>query len=449
MGNTHTRKADESSHRRRRPNSIAIDKPIETLSSETTGKRELRRSASQNSFRRRYTESGNYSYKTPWPAPMSEVVFWPEFESKPPVRFTDFEMLANIGKGAFGHVLQVKKRNTEDVFAMKILNKAEIIKENAIQQCKDEANIQMKINNFPFLVKTWYTWQTKHNLFIVSDFVDGSDLFTLWIQERTLDENLVRLYISELALTLDFLHKCGVVYRDLKLENVLLDKQGHIKIIDFGLSKLMSRNEKTNTICGTLQFMAPEVLKGEKYDYSVDWWALGIVMYVLLVGKYPYVATKDHDSQFKVLEETEFEFPDSLSTASVSLMNQLLQKDPKERLRSLDALKRHPFFKDFVFDDALDKKQVPLDESTFKKLRRRSAAGRTYFPRQVEPRKADRKARALSWASPGNFTIHDKVELDYLVSDLGSFAKIDTVANANTATKTSLTTVGELCTAAS
>lgn len=92
MGNTQARKPDDPSKRRRRPNSIAVDKPIETLSTETSGKRELRRTSSQNSFRRRYTESGNYAYKTPWPAPMSEVVFWPEYESKPPVRFTDFEV---------------------------------------------------------------------------------------------------------------------------------------------------------------------------------------------------------------------------------------------------------------------------------------------------------------------------------------------------------------------
>ncbi|KAK3730831.1 hypothetical protein QZH41_009951 [Actinostola sp. cb2023] len=437
MGNLQTRKPVDPSKRRRRPNSIAVDKPIETLSSETSGKRELRRSSSQNSFRRRYTESGNYSYKTPWPAPMSEVVFWPEYESKPPVKFTDFE------------VLQVRKRNTDNVFAMKILSKAEIIKENAIQQCKDEVNIQMKINNFPFLVKTWYTWQTKHNLFIVSDFIDGSDLFTLWLQEKTLQEDLVQLYISELALTMDFLHKCGVVYRDLKVYISLFSLiciSGHIKIIDFGLSKLMSREEKTSTICGTLQYMAPETLKGEQYNYLVDWWALGVVMYVLLVGKYPYAVFKDHQTQSKVVQETEFDFPDSLSTKSISLMKQLLQKDPKQRLNSLESLKRHPFFMDFAFDDVLDKKKVPLNETTFKTLRRRSAAGRTLFPRQVEPRK-DRKSRPLSWASPGSFTIHDKVELDYLVADLGSFGV--TPSSTDRPNKTPLATVGELCTAAS
>ncbi|XP_031572555.1 ribosomal protein S6 kinase-related protein-like [Actinia tenebrosa] len=448
MGNTHARKPDDTSKRRRRPNSIAVDKPIETLTTESSGKRELRRNSSQNSFRRRYTESGNYAYKTPWPAPMSEVVFWPEYESKPPVRFTDFELVANIGKGAFGHVLQVRKRNTGEVFAMKILNKAEIIKENAIQQCKDEVNIQTKIKNFPFLVKTWHTWQTKHNLFIVSDFVDGSDLFTLWIQEKTLKEDLVRQYIAELALTLDFLHKCGVVYRDLKLENVLLDKQGHIKIIDFGLSKLMNTEDMSNTICGTLQYMAPETLRGEKYNYLVDWWALGIVMYVLLVGKYPYAVSKDHQSQSKVVQLAEFEFPENLSSEAVDLMTQLLQKKPKNRLHSLESLQRHSFFKKFSFDDVLNKKTQPVDEEILQKLTKRSTASRTAFPRKVEPRK-DKKPRPLSWASPGNFTIHDKVEMDWLVADLESLSNVESVTTTSVTTKTPLTPVGELCTAAS
>ncbi|XP_048581828.1 ribosomal protein S6 kinase-related protein isoform X2 [Nematostella vectensis] len=451
MGNFQTKiTKDHANHKRQRPSSIAVDK-VDKFVSKGARQRELKRDGGQSSFRRRYSESGNYSYKTPWPAPMSEVAFWPEYDSKPPVKFTDFQILATIGKGAFGHehptytvqyifviqatkqhkvekVLQVQHKSTDEVFAMKILNKAAIIKADAVQQCKEEVNIQMKLKSFPFLVKTFYTWQTKHNLFIVSDFVDGSDLFTLWKQDQVLPEELVKLYVAELALTLDFLHANGVIYRDLKLENVLLDRNGHAKIIDFGLSKLVTPGERRTTICGTLQYMAPEVLKGECYTAACDWWSLGIVMFTLLAGKYPYACQEDHNAQRNVVEETGYEVPSHVCESARDLLSQLLQKDPKLRLTSLESARSHPFFNCLSFDDVMAKKSKPLDEMTMKKLRRRSSASRMFFPRHVEQRK-DRKP--LSWASPGHFTIHDRVEMDFLVADLGSLSIMETPQDSN------------------
>ncbi|EDO29704.1 predicted protein, partial [Nematostella vectensis] len=384
---------DHANHKRQRPSSIAVDK-VDKFVSKGARQRELKRDGGQSSFRRRYSESGNYSYKTPWPAPMSEVAFWPEYDSKPPVKFTDFQILATIGKGAFGHVLQVQHKSTDEVFAMKILNKAAIIKADAVQQCKEEVNIQvclatymdltqvctlatMKLKSFPFLVKTFYTWQTKHNLFIVSDFVDGSDLFTLWKQDQVLPEELVKLYVAELALTL-----------------------------------------------------APEVLKGECYTAACDWWSLGIVMFTLLAGKYPYACQEDHNAQRHVVEETGYEVPSHVCESARDLLSQLLQKDPKLRLTSLESARSHPFFNCLSFDDVMAKKSKPLDEMTMKKLRRRSSASRMFFPRHVEQRK-DRKPRPLSWASPGHFTIHDRVEMDFLVADLGSLSIMETPQDSN------------------
>jgi len=397
---------------------------------------QLQRSSSQGSLRRRYTESGSYSYKTPWPVPISEAVFLPEYDSKQPVKISDFEILATVGKGAFAHVLQVKNKQTNKPFAIKVLNKAEIIKENAVQQCKDEVNIQVKLGDFPFLVKTWYTWQTKHNLFIVSDFVDGSDLYTLWRQEKKLDDETVKLYSAELAVTLDYLHKSEIIYRDLKLENILIDNEGHIKLVDFGLSKLVKPRERTGTICGTLQYMAPEILSGEKYTHVVDWWSLGVVMYTLLVGKYPYPATQEHASQHKVVSGVEIEFPSDLSVNAVNVIKKLLQKDPELRLSNLESLKTDPYFEGLSFEDVIQKKQSAINTETLKTLRRRSVASRTMFPRKVEGNRRDKKPRPLSWANPGSFTVQDKTHMDWLVADLGSLHTLNLSGNSQEGTRT-------------
>lgn len=432
MGNAQGRRSSQQRKLRKRPHSIAVEKPETWPSSKPS---QLQRSASHGSLRRRYTESGNYSYKTPWPVPLSEAVFLPEYDSKQPVKISDFEILATVGKGAFAHVLQVKSKETNKPYAIKVLNKAEIIKEDAVQQCKEEVNIQVKLGEFPFLVKTWYTWQTKHNLFIVSDFVDGSDLFTLWRQEKKLDDKTVKLYSAELAITLDYLHKSGIIYRDLKLENILIDDEGHIKLVDFGLSKLVKPKERTQTICGTLQYMAPEILSGETYTYVVDWWSLGVVIYTLLVGKHPYPATRDHASQHKVVSGVEIEFPSDLSRDAVSVIQKLLQKDPELRLSSVESLKTDPYFSDLSFEDVLQKKQSPIAKETLKTLRRRSIASRTMFPRTVEGNRRDKKPRPLSWANPGNFTVQDKTHMDWLVADLGSLQTLTVSGNSHEGTR--------------
>lgn len=390
---------------------------------------QLQRSASQGSLRRRYSESGNYSYKTPWPVPLSDTVFLPEYDFKQVVKISDFEILATVGKGAFGHVLQVQNKQSNKLFAIKILNKAEIIKGNAVQQCKDEVNIQIQLGEFPFLVKTWYTWQTKHNLFIVSDFVDGSDLYTLWRQEKRINETTVKLYSAELAITLDYLHKSGIIYRDLKLENILIDNEGHIKLVDFGLSKLVKPGERAGTICGTLQYMAPEILTGKEYSHCVDWWSLGVVMYILLAGKYPYPVTQEHATQFKVVSGVEVDFPPDLSPDAISIVQGLLQKDPACRISSVESFETHAYFSDLLFKDVLEKKREPITVETLKTLRRRSIGSRTIFPRRIERNRREKKPRPLSWANPGNFTVRDKTHMDWLVADLGSLRTLTLSSN--------------------
>ncbi|KAL1132143.1 hypothetical protein AAG570_010100, partial [Ranatra chinensis] len=195
------------------------------------------------------------SSKTAWPVPLMESSFLPEFKILTHVNQSSFKVLNLISKGAFGIVYRVQMKTTGQIFAMKVLSKSKVIQENCINQVKEEVKIQTMCGHNPFIVNCIYHWQNKRQLFIVSDYLEGGDLYTLCEKRGSLPEELCRVYVAELALALDFLHNAGVVYRDLKPENVLLDCDGHALLIDFGLAKWLKYGERTNTLCGTLQYM--------------------------------------------------------------------------------------------------------------------------------------------------------------------------------------------------
>ncbi|XP_054265352.1 uncharacterized protein LOC128988149 isoform X2 [Macrosteles quadrilineatus] len=176
-------------------------------------------------------------------------------------------------------------------YAMKILAKAKVVEENGINQVKDEVMIQSSCGHHPFIGACKYFWQNHRFLFIVSEYMCGGELWELVNKYRVLPEDLARIYIAEMAIALDFLHNAGVIYRDLKLENIVLDSCGHVKLIDFGLAKHLKYGRRTTTICGTLQFMAPEIFEG-LYGHAADWWSLGVISYLLLNGEYPNVVQR-------------------------------------------------------------------------------------------------------------------------------------------------------------
>lgn len=216
----------------------------------------------------------------------------------------DFEILDVISRGAFGHVIKVKKKSQtgedcvepsqDQVYAMKIMWKSQVIRDRALQQVKDEVTIATSCVDNPLIVKTWFYWQSKRFLYIITDYVENGELLSLWLKVHHFPERLVAVYAVEMCLVLDYLHRNGIIYRDIKMENILLDKRGHVQLIDFGLSKWLPMGDRTCTICGTIQYMAPEILSVEPYDHSVDWWSLGILVYALLSGEYPLSAAKDH-----------------------------------------------------------------------------------------------------------------------------------------------------------
>ena len=165
---------------------------------------------------------------------------------------------------------------------MKVMEKEEVLKNSEPQHLAQERRILAAIN-FPFIVSYESHFQTRSELCLVMEYVEGAELYQLLRTKGRLAQEAVRFYLSEILLSLEYLHHLGLIYRDLKLENILIDKTGHVKLVDFGFSKLLAKGEKCKTFCGTPQYLAPEILKGKKYNKAVDWWAFGILAYEVSV----------------------------------------------------------------------------------------------------------------------------------------------------------------------
>ena len=276
----------------------------------------------------------------------------------------DFQILKLIGKGTFGQVYQVKKKDTERVYAMKVLSKKVIIQKKEIIHTLGERNILVRtaMAASPFIVGLKFSFQTPTDLYLVTDYMSGGELFWHLQREGRFQEARAKFYIAELILALQHLHDHDIVYRDLKPENILLDANGHIALCDFGLSKAnLTQNDTTNTFCGTTEYLAPEVLLDEQgYTKMVDFWSLGVLVFEMCCGWSPFYA-EDTQQMYKNIAFGKVRFPrDALSTEGRNFVKGLLNRNPKHRLGANgDAaeLRAHPFFHDIDWD-ALCKKQV-------------------------------------------------------------------------------------------
>ncbi|XP_058791895.1 serine/threonine-protein kinase S6KL isoform X2 [Phymastichus coffea] len=239
-----------------------------------------RRSWSVNTL----NDSFNLS-KTAWPVPRFEAIFLPEFPVRETPLKNDYIFIDIISKGAYGRVYKVKHKETKEVFALKIISKAKIVAESAVEQSKQEVSIQRAVGHHVFIANSPYHWQGRKTLYILTQFISGGELFSLVEQYGCLPEDVVRIYVAEIALALDFLHNAGIIHRDLKASNILLDHEGHAMLIDFGLAKWLRPMQRTATVCGTFEYMAPEIVKRQYYGHEADWWSLGVLACFLLINK--------------------------------------------------------------------------------------------------------------------------------------------------------------------
>uniref|UniRef100_A0A6Q2YDJ7 Serum/glucocorticoid regulated kinase family member 3 n=1 Tax=Esox lucius TaxID=8010 RepID=A0A6Q2YDJ7_ESOLU len=280
------------------------------------------------------------------------------FRAKP----TDFNFLKVIGKGSFGKVCDRNGNRLSGEGPGLSLEPCYSIRLEMQKHIMAERNVLLKNVKHPFLVGLHYSFQTTDKLYFVLDFVNGGELFFHLQKERTFPEPRAKFYIAEMASALGYLHSLNIVYRDLKPENILLDFEGHIVLTDFGLCKEgISQTETTSTFCGTPEYLAPEVLKKQPYDNTVDWWCLGSVLYEMLFGLPPFYSRDTHEMYNNILHKP-LVMRSGASSTAWSLLLALLEKDGTRRLGSRDdfnEIKAHTFFTTINWDDLEQRKVQP------------------------------------------------------------------------------------------
>ncbi|KNC50935.1 AGC/SGK protein kinase [Thecamonas trahens ATCC 50062] len=285
-----------------------------------------------------------------------------EVDGATKVSLADFKLLSVIGRGSFGKVVLARGIADNKVYAIKVLDKKTIMKKGELDHVKSERNVLISTASHPFLVSLHFSFQTEEKLYFVMDYVNGGELFYHLQRDKKFSESRARFYAAEIALGIGHLHSVGIAYRDLKPENLLINSDGHILITDFGLCKEdLDQHDTTTTFCGTPEYLAPEILRNEPHGFSVDWWALGIVLYEMLSGLPPFYT----ENKTLMYERTLYEqvyYPPYFSKDAKSLIAGLLHREPSLRLGAnddVDELKAHPFFASIDWDALLAKTITP------------------------------------------------------------------------------------------
>lgn len=268
----------------------------------------------------------------------------------------DFEILRMVGQGAFGKVFQVRKKGIDEnfdngqddgIFAMKVMRKDTIIKKNHVDYMKAERDILTKVVH-PFIVQLQCSFQTKSKLYLILDFINGGHLFYHLYRQGIFSEDQARVYTAEIVSAVSHLHKNGIVHRDLKPENILMDTEGHVMLTDFGLAKEIDESSRSNSMCGTTEYMAPEILLSKGHNKDADWWSVGILLYEMITGQPPFTHTNRKKLQQRIIQE-KVKLPPYLTSEAHSLLRGLLQKEPSMRLGSGpnggEDIKNHKWFK--------------------------------------------------------------------------------------------------------
>ncbi|KAG7242379.1 hypothetical protein INR49_023508 [Caranx melampygus] len=285
-------------------------------------------------------------------------------QRKGPLSLQDFRLIAVLGRGHFGKVLLSEYKKTGTMYAIKALKKGDIIARDEVESLMCEKRIFEIVNmsHHPFLVNLFACFQTPEHVCFVMEYTAGGDLM-MHIHTDVFTEPRAVFYAACVVLGLQFLHDHKIVYRDLKLDNLLLDTDGYVKIADFGLCKEgMGFGDRTSTFCGTPEFLAPEVLTDTSYTRAVDWWGLGVLIYEMLVGESPFPGD-DEEEVFDSIVNDEVRYPRFLSTEAIGIMRRLLRRNPERRLGSgekdAEEVKKQPFFRNVDWEALLQRKVPP------------------------------------------------------------------------------------------
>ncbi|KAK3231583.1 hypothetical protein Dsin_003464 [Dipteronia sinensis] len=324
------------------------------------------------------------------------TVSTPILSHKDRTSIDDFEIIKPISRGAFGKVFLARKRTTGDLFAIKVLKKLDMIRKNDIERILAERNILITVRN-PFVVRFFYSFTCRDNLYLVMEYLNGGDLYSLLRNIGCLEEDAARIYIAELVLALEYLHSLGIVHRDLKPDNLLIAHDGHIKLTDFGLSKIglinntmdlsvpevnqailsdshnlddqQTKDRNGYSAVGTPDYLAPEILLGTEHGYDADWWSVGIILFEFITGIPPFSAERPEMIFDNILNRKIPwpHVPNEMSFEAQDLINRFLIHDPNQRIGANGAaeVKTHPFFKGVNWDSLAQQKAafVPQPES--------------------------------------------------------------------------------------
>eukprot|EP00919_Chromeraceae_sp_WS-2016_P050202 GHVR01119052.1.p1 GENE.GHVR01119052.1~~GHVR01119052.1.p1 ORF type:complete len:341 (+),score=60.93 GHVR01119052.1:88-1110(+) len=276
---------------------------------------------------------------------------------KEKVTLEDFTLLRVIGKGSYGTVMMVRCNLDSKVYAMKMLRKENIVKRNQVEHTRTERSVLEYITH-PFIVTLIYAFQTPKKLYLILEYCPGGELYFHLSRARKFTESRACFYAAQILLALQHLHSVNIVYRDLKPENVLLDADGNIRLTDFGMSKEgIMDNFSARSLCGTPEYLAPEILNQVGHGKAADWWSLGALIYEMLTGLPPFY-TRDRDTLFENIRSGQLHYPNYLSQAAKDLLQGLFIRDPSRRLGAVtdgDELRVQPFFRDIDWNRVYNK----------------------------------------------------------------------------------------------
>lgn len=264
------------------------------------------------------------------------------------VSMEDFERIRTLGRGAFGRVVLVRHWDKDCYYALKILSKVEIVKSRQIDNAINEKRI-LAACNFPFIIRLFFSFKDNSYLYMVMEFVIGGEMFTLLRNMRRFPDNMVKFYAAQVVMAFEYLHLLTIAYRDLKPENLLITGEGFLKVADLGFAKMIPKDKRTWTLCGTPDYMAPEIIMSKGYHCAVDWWAFGVLLYEMTTGFPPFM----HQDQMKTFEHIisgKVKFTNNFGPELKDLIRNLIQVDLSRRYGNLKNgiadIKEHAYFAD-------------------------------------------------------------------------------------------------------